>query len=63
MIILLPDDFDYYEAPRPMDAFGAAHSVSSEAPADDPAELVRRVAEEVTGQSFARPRRRIGFLD
>jgi hypothetical protein len=41
--------------------FGSAHSVSSEAPPDDPAAMVRAVAEEITGQPMPVPQRRIGF--
>lgn len=42
--------------------FGSHHSLSSEEPETDPAEEVRKVAEEVTGKSFAKPKRTIGFI-
>jgi len=41
---------------------GTAHSVSADEPPDDPAEQVRRIAEEVTGKTFERPKSRMGFL-
>jgi hypothetical protein len=43
-------------------SMGSAHSVSSDEPAEDKAEQVRRIAEEVSGKVMPRPqRRRIGF--
>ena len=62
MIILLPDPWDYYERAQPLYMTGTGHAVSSETDADDPAEQVRRIAEEVTGKEFAPPKRRMGFL-
>lgn len=62
MIILLPDPFDYCEASQPLYMTGTGHSVSSDTDDDDPAEQVRRIAEEVTGKKFAPPKRRMGFL-
>ena len=59
MIILLPDPWDCYDVPI---MYGSAHSVSSERPDYDAAEAVRRVAEEVTGKSFAPINPRMGFL-
>lgn len=61
MIILLPDPWDYYYYDVPIMS-GSAHSVSSERPDYDAAEAVRRVAEEVTGQSFAPAKARMGFV-
>lgn len=54
-----PDDHapDAYQP-----AQGSAHSVSSDAPDADPAERVRKVAEEVSRKPIPRvPLRRIGF--
>lgn len=59
MIILLPDPWDYYDVPI---MSGSAHSVSSERPDYDAAEAVRKVAEEVTGKSFAPVKARMGFV-
>lgn len=43
-------------------SMGSAHSVSGEEPEVDRAELVRKVAEEVSGKKMPRPpARRIGF--
>jgi len=43
-------------------SMGSAHSVSSDEPAEDRAEKVRKVAEEVTRKEMPRPvKRRIGF--
>lgn len=53
-----PDDY----AMDPPIVFGAGHSVSSDGPAEDPADSVRRVAEEVTGKEFPIAPRRIGFI-
>ena len=53
-----PDD----HAQEPQQSNGSAHSVSSEQPEDDPAERVRKVAEEVSRKKMPRPPpRRIGF--
>lgn len=62
MIVLLPDPFDYYQTSEPLYMSGSGHSVSSDEEDEDPAEKVRRIAEEVTGQTFDRPKRRMGFL-
>lgn len=62
MIVLLPDPFDYCEASQPLYMTGTGHCVSGDTDEDDPAEQVRQVAEEVTGQKFDRPKRRMGFL-
>lgn len=52
--------WDYAEAPQPFN--GSAHSVSSDAPEQDRAEQVRKVAEEVARKPMPRPApRRIGF--
>ncbi len=59
MIVLLPDPWDYHDVPV---MHGSAHSVSSERPDYDAAEAVRKVAEEVTGQSFAPVKARMGFV-
>ena len=42
--------------------FGSASSVSDDPPDEDRAAQVRRIAEEVTGRTFERPARSIGFL-
>lgn len=61
MILTIPrDDWDEYSYPLHM--AGTAHSVSGDEPEDDPAEQVRKIAEEVTGKTFDRPKRRMGFL-
>lgn len=53
-----PDDY----APEPPTVQGSGHSVSSEPPPNDPAEEVRKVAEEVARKPMPRPApRRIGF--
>lgn len=62
MIILLPDPFDHYEISQPLYMSGSGHSVSGDVDDEDRAEQVRRVAEEVTGQKFDRPKRHMGFL-
>lgn len=62
MIVLIPDDWDYNEISQPMYMIGSGHSVSSDEPGDDPAEQVRKIAEEVTGKTFSRPKPRMGFL-
>ena len=62
MIVLIPDAFDYYERSQPLHMSGSGHSVSGDEPDDDPAETVRKIAEEVTGKTFDRPRRKMGFL-
>lgn len=41
---------------------GSAHCVSNDEPDEDPAELVRQVAEEVTGQPLTVSKPRMGFL-
>ena len=61
MIVILPDPFDYHEAPGPLWGHGSGHSVSGEPPDVDPADEVRRVAEEIAGLDFSRPKARIGF--
>lgn len=61
MIALLPDPFDYYGPPEPLWGHGSGHSVSSDPQDEDPAEEVRRVAEEITGLDFSKPKTRIGF--
>ena len=61
MRITIPRDcWDEYS--YPLEMMGTAHSVSADEPPDDPAEQVRKIAEEVTGKSFERPTRRMGFL-
>lgn len=40
---------------------GSAHVISDSAAEEDAAEKVRKVAEEVSGKSFAKPARKIGF--
>lgn len=53
-----PDD----HAMEPQITHGSGHSVSSDVPPDDPAEEVRRIAEEVSRKPMPRPApRRIGF--
>lgn len=52
-------DFDGWDFPLLM--LGTGHSVSQERADDDPAEDVRRIAEEVTGKKFDPPKRPIGF--
>lgn len=52
-----PDD----HAMEPQQSNGSAHSVSSDAPDEDRAEKVRRVAEEVSRKPMPRPQRRMGF--
>ena len=61
-IVLLPDAWDYFERSQPLYMSGSGHSVSADEPDDDPAQQVRKIAEEVTGKSFERPTRRMGFL-
>jgi len=55
---IAPDDY----APDPQVFSGSAHSVSGEKEEEDKAELVRKVAEEVSGKKMPRPpTKRIGF--
>lgn len=61
MRITIPRDcWDEYS--YPLEMMGTAHAVSSDEDDDDPAEQVRRIAEEVTGKTFDTHKRRIGFL-
>jgi hypothetical protein len=46
---------------EPQQSSGSAHSVSGDAPDDDPAEQVRLVAEEVSRKPMPRPVRKMGF--
>lgn len=55
--VFVPDDLAY-EVPI---THGSAHSVSGDEPERDPAEQVRRVAEEVTRRPMPRPVRKFGF--
>ena len=54
---------DWYFDESPLYMIGTAHSVSSNEPDDDPAEAVRKVAEEVARRDMPRPARNpIGFV-
>lgn len=55
------DDLDELNE-LPLFGQGTIYVLSTERPKPDPAEQVRKIAEEVTGKSFTPPKRRIGFL-
>lgn len=53
----IPNDY----AVEPQTSHGSAHSVSSERPDNDPADDVRKIAEDITGKNLKKPTRPIGF--
>lgn len=55
-------DYDAYWDSTPYPgSIGSAHSVSGDVDAESRADQVRRIAEEVSGKSFPRPVKRVGF--